>query len=84
MMAQTDTKGWIDGSLFNANRAKFTYDQLAPYAGQHVAWSADGTRIVAHNVEVAELFREIDESDLANEDVVFSYIPALDAPETLL
>jgi hypothetical protein len=36
-MAQTETKGWIDGNLFNVNCGKFTYEQLVPYARQHVA-----------------------------------------------
>ena len=83
-MTQTSKCGWIDGNLFIVNRNKFTYEQLAPYAGQHVAWSTDGTRIVAHHTDVAELFRAIDESDLSSEDVVFGYLPALDAPESYI
>ena len=54
-MAQTNTKGWIDGNLFNVNQNKFTYEQLAPYAGQHVAWSTDGTRIVVGGKTPLEL-----------------------------
>jgi hypothetical protein len=83
-MAQTETKGWIDGNLFNVNRNKFTYEQLAPYAGQHVAWSTDGTRIVAHHTDFEGLFAAVLQSGLSSEEVVFSYIPALDAPDVLL
>ena len=80
-MAQTETKGWIDGNLFNVNRSKFTYEQLAPYAGQHVAWSTDGTRIVAHHTNFESLFASVLASGLSSEEVVFSYIPALDEPD---
>ena len=83
-MAQSETKGWIDGNLFNVNRNKFTYEQLIPYAGQHVAWSTDGTRIVAHHDDFEGLFVAVLQSGLSSEEVVFSYIPALDAPESLL
>ena len=81
-MAQIDNKGWIDGNLFIVNRNKFTYEQLAPYAGQHVAWSTDGTRIVAHHADFEELFAAVLQSGLSSEDVVFSYIPPLDAPDS--
>ena len=32
---------------FVQNRNEFSADELDRYAGQHVAWSADGTRILA-------------------------------------
>ena len=83
-MAQTENKNWIDGNLFIVNRNKFTYEQLAPYAGHHVAWSTDGTRIVAHHEDVEGLFRAVEESGISTEEVVFSYIPALDAPDVHL
>ena len=83
-MAQTSKRGWIDGNLFNVNRNKFTYEQLAPYAGQHVAWSTDGTRIVAHHADFEELFAAVLQSGLSSEDVVFSYLPALDGPDSHL
>ena len=83
-MAQTRTCGWIDGNLFIVNRNKFTYEQLAPYAGQHVAWSTDGTRIIAHHADVAELFRTVEAMGLAGDEVVFDYLPALDAPDSFI
>ena len=81
-MAQTENKNWIDGNLFIVNRNKFTYEQLAPYAGNHIAWSTDGTRIVAHHEDFEELFVAVLRSGLSSEDVVFSFLPALDAPES--
>ena len=80
-MAHTETKGWIDGNLFNVNRNKLTYEQLAPYAGYHVAWSSDGTRIVAHHDDFEGLFAAVLQSGRSSEEVVFSYIPALDEPD---
>ena len=83
-MAQTDTKGWIDGNLFNVNRNKFTYEQLAPYAGQHVAWSTDGTRIVASHADPFVLIRILEEQGLAGGEYVFDYLPGADEPDTIL
>ena len=34
-----------------ANRTMFPLEELAKYSGQWVAWSPDGTRIVAHATE---------------------------------
>jgi hypothetical protein len=83
-MAQTGNKSWIDGNLFIINRNKFTYEQLAPYAGNHIAWSTDGTRIIAHHADFEELFAAVLRSGLSSEDVVFSYLPALDEPDSRL
>ena len=83
-MAQTENKGWIDGNLFIVNRNKLTYEQLAPYAGHHVAWSTDGTRIVAHHADVAVLYRVLREQGLSGEDYVLDYLPGADEPDTIL
>src|SRR4051794_32301804 len=37
----------VDTNVFHENTSKFTLDQLAPFEGKHVAWSLDGTRILA-------------------------------------
>ncbi len=33
------------------NRARFPVEKLAAYAGQWIAWSPDGSRIVAHTAD---------------------------------
>ena len=33
------------------NRTKFPVEELASYAGQWIAWSPDGSRIVAHTTD---------------------------------
>ena len=77
-MAQTSKRGWIDGNRFNVNRNKFTYEQLAPYAGQHVAWSTDGTSIIAHHADVAVLVSILRERGLSGEEYVLDYLPGLE------
>jgi hypothetical protein len=39
---------------FNQNVSKFSYQELVKFAGQHVAWNLEGTRIVAHGVALDE------------------------------
>jgi hypothetical protein len=34
-----------------ANRTLFPVDELASYAGEWIAWSADGSRIIAHTTD---------------------------------
>jgi hypothetical protein len=36
-----------DFSRFDENRWRFPPEELLPYAGQYVAWSLDGTHILA-------------------------------------
>jgi hypothetical protein len=35
---------FFDGALYNENRRKFPAEELWKHAGQHVAFSLDGTR----------------------------------------
>ena len=45
----------MDIRTFRENRAKFTWDELAAYDGRWVAFSPDGSRIVASAVDLGEL-----------------------------
>jgi hypothetical protein len=49
----------VDLSHYEENRRKFPLDELAKYWGKHVAFSADGTRIVASGSSEEELDDEI-------------------------
>ena len=68
----------IDVVRFDLNRRQIPWEQLAPYAGQHVAFSADGTRVVASASEREALEKRLDELGIDSSEVVWSYIPALD------
>lgn len=49
----------MDIQTFRENRAKFSWDDLAAYNGQWVAFSSDGSRIVASAEDLMELERLI-------------------------
>ena len=46
----------IDVLLFRRNRDQFSDEQLEPYWGKQVAWSGDGTRIIASGETHVELY----------------------------
>src|SRR5438105_3206161 len=68
----------IDFARFDENRRKIPHAQLLPYAGQQVAFSADGTRVVAHGADHQALEGQLQALGLDSSEVVWSYIPALD------
>lgn len=73
-----------DTRFYSENRAKFPPDDLLPYAGQWVAWTADGTRIVAHGIEIERVEQELQALGIAPSAVVWEEIPPLDAEDSLL
>ena len=68
--------GWIDGTLYSKNRRDFPLKELQKYAGQWVAFSADGTRIVASHPDMLALCGIIDRAGLKPHEVVYSLIHA--------
>ena len=46
-------------TLYETNRAKFSLADLQPYSGQWVAFSVDGSRILASAPTIAELDRRL-------------------------
>jgi hypothetical protein len=67
-----------DLSHYEENRSKFPLDELAKYAGKHVAFSPDGTRIVASGMTEEELEAALRVAGIHFSQVVFSYIDGLD------
>ena len=61
------------------NRSKFPLDELARYAGQWVAWSSDGARIVAHATAPEALDDLIRGAGEDPEQCLIEGIPAEDA-----
>ncbi len=64
----------VDIVLYRRNRDKFPEEQLDAYWGKNVAFSADGTRIVASGDDRADLGRRLRELGIDPASVVFEYI----------
>ncbi len=67
-----------DLSHYEENRNKFPLDELAKHAGKHVAFSPDGTRIVASGATEEELEAALQAAGIHFSQVVFSYIDGPD------
>jgi hypothetical protein len=65
----------VDLALFVENQAKFSPEAYLPYAGQYIAYSGDGTRIVAGAETEEELDRKLEALGLHFSEVVYSYVP---------
>lgn len=63
-----------DLSHYEENRSKFPLDELAKYRGKHVAFSPDGTRIVASADSWEELDHVLEAAGIDVSQVVHSYI----------
>jgi hypothetical protein len=62
--------------LFNENRNRFPADELSRYAGCCVAWSPDGTRILASGKDMDEAERALGALGIDPGEVVWSSVPA--------
>jgi hypothetical protein len=60
---------------FYENRGKFPAEELAPYAGQMVAWWPDGSRIFDADANYQALFRRVRDAGYADSFFVFEPIP---------
>lgn len=73
----------FDAATYIQNRRAFPLDELEKYAGQWVAWTLDGSHIIASSGQSEEalivLLRSMGKDPL---QFVFDYIPKLD--ETIL
>lgn len=67
-----------DLSQYVENRRKFPLEELARHAGKHVAFSPDGTRIVASGTTEEELEAALLTAGIPFNQVVFSYIDGPD------
>ena len=68
----------MDTSVFLRNRHQFPNDELDKYAGQYVAWSPDGTKIIAGNADPIRLIAEIDAAGYDHEQTLIESIPLPD------
>ena len=68
--------------LFLKNRQRFPAEELARYAGQYVAWSPDGTKILASDEDELQLVQAMRAAGHDSAETLIAYVPAQD--ESLL
>jgi Family of unknown function (DUF5678) len=61
--------------LYLKNRRRFSYDELDKHAGKYVAWSPDGTRIIASADDLSALCAAVDASEFDPAEVVMEPVP---------
>jgi hypothetical protein len=69
----------VDIKRFITNTGRCAPEKLAAYSDQHVAWSEDGTEILAHACELSELYEDLDRRGITR--YVVGYIPASDVSD---
>lgn len=65
----------MDMQEFLKNRRQFPPDELQKYAGKHVAWSPDGTAIIASDDDELRLDATIRAAGYDPADVLVSFVP---------
>jgi hypothetical protein len=63
-----------DLSSFRENKNKFPPEELARYVGQHVAWSPDGTRILASGDSMSAVDEQLQAAGIDPSMVVFDFV----------
>jgi hypothetical protein len=56
------------------NRNRFPREELLKLEGQHVAWSLDGARILAADVDPSNLIKRLDAAGHRSEEYVLSFV----------
>ncbi len=74
MNANSEQLGPPDLSHYAENRRKFPLDELAKHWGKHVAFSPDGTRIVASGSSLDEVLEQLQAAGIHFSQVVHAYI----------
>ncbi len=69
------------GPDFSENQRNFPHEQLLQYAGRYVAWSLDGSRILASGETMAAVEQQLIAAGIKPSHVVGDYIPP---PDTVL
>ncbi len=56
------------------NRSRFPPEELTKFEGQHIAWSLDGTRILAGHEDPTKLVTELLAAGYRSDDFVLSFV----------
>lgn len=68
----------MDMHQFLTNRAQFPPEDLAQYAGKHVAWSRDGARILAAEDDPEKLIAAVKALGCDMSETALSFVPLAD------
>jgi hypothetical protein len=58
----------------NANRVAFPLEQLIPFEGKYVAWTADSTRILTSGADLLEVEKNLVAAGIDPSQVIFEFI----------
>jgi hypothetical protein len=72
----------MDMQQFVKNRLAFPPDELARFAGQYVAWSPDGTRILASDEDELRLDATLKHAGYDTSEILVAFVP--DPDEVIL
>ena len=64
---------WIP-ACFLENQKHFPAEELWKFVGKHIAWSWDGSRIVASGDDLDELYMRLKEAGIPSDRAVFDYV----------
>jgi hypothetical protein len=71
---------WLGPEYFE-NRHKFPIDELIKYEDQYIAWSWDGSRVLASDADRNELDRKLEAAGIDPSRVVHEFIPPADVSQ---
>jgi hypothetical protein len=75
-MSTESTSRYAPGiELANVNRAAFPVEELIPFEGKYVAWTADSTRILASGADLLEVETNLVAAGIDPSQVIFEFIP---------
>jgi hypothetical protein len=59
----------------NRGRSQFPAVELAAFYGKEVAWSLDGTRVIAGGDDPRDVCAAVRQAGLKSDEVVLAYVP---------
>ena len=65
----------MDMQQFLTNRQQFPPGELAKYAGKYIAWSPDGTRILASDDDLEKVAAAVEDQGFDSSEIVLSSVP---------
>jgi len=68
----------VNSNLFTENANKVPYEELHKYAGQVIAWTLDGTRILVGGTDELDVAAKLKEMGIEVSQVVFDNVPVGD------